>query len=194
MQERPIINLLANCLWKQKPKYAYALERYEHHDLTVNGKHLEFKFNYDTCAEKLKKELGKLGESLTGKPTVETKGNWGVAPRIWKDLSQKKPHLFVWIICERDLGSLSRDELERICYYEPLLKYRRSNPYKTGREFLGTVDGFLGILQGLRPFSVLPAEIKTNGDFPSIYHFRICEFLQPLGSAGASPSRSACQG
>src|SRR5262245_55372483 len=60
-QERPIVHLLAKCLWKQK--HLYALERNYRHDLTVwvpdstQATNIEFKFNYDTCTVMLRKEL-----------------------------------------------------------------------------------------------------------------------------------------
>ena len=41
MQERPIVYLLAKCLWQRG--YKFELE-YKRHDLSVNGKRVEFKF------------------------------------------------------------------------------------------------------------------------------------------------------
>jgi hypothetical protein len=187
MQEAPIVHLLAKSLWKQKRRYA--LERNKRHDLTVwtpgvsAGRPtttVEFKFNFETCSVKLSKELGRLAAKLGGQqPAIEVKeSNWDVMPRIWKDVCAKKPDVFVWIICSRDLSGISADDLERIVNWKPLKKYRRSHPYKADREFLVTVDRFLQVLQALRPFSVSTAEIETNGLFPSTYHFRICEFMQ----------------
>jgi hypothetical protein len=116
-------------------------------------------------------------------PKKQPKGsNWGVMPRIWKDVFDKKPDMFVWIICSRDLSGIGENHLRRtVNYWKPLKKYRRTHAYKTDREFLVIVDGFLGVLQQLmsqqsRPFSVSTAEIETNGHFQSTYHFRICEF------------------
>ena len=74
VQERPIVHLLAKCLWNQKQ--LYALERNKRHDLTVwtptirSGKRetrIEFKFNYETCSVKLDKELTRVMEQLGGK-------------------------------------------------------------------------------------------------------------------------------
>src|SRR6266852_5674036 len=68
MQEGPIVHLLAKGLWKRK--HLYALERNKRHDLTVwrpsvdsgvKDTKIEFKFNYETCAETLAKELEKNG-------------------------------------------------------------------------------------------------------------------------------------
>ena len=75
MQEAPIVHLLAKYLWKQK--HLYALERNKRHDLTVwtpglsTGEKqttIEFKFNYETCAVKLGKELRKFANELGGNP------------------------------------------------------------------------------------------------------------------------------
>jgi hypothetical protein len=187
MQEAPIVHLLAKCLWKQK--YIYALERNKRHDLTVwtHGLNaarktttMEFKYNFETCSEKLSKELGRLAARLSDKSLANgvKESNWDVMPRIWKDVCAKKPDLFVWIIVSRDLSSLSANDLDKIVNWKPLKKYRRSHPYKADLEFLATVDGFLQILQAVRPFSVSTAEIETTGLFPSTYHFRICEFAR----------------
>lgn len=103
--------------------------------------------------------------------------NWDVMPRIWKDVCVKKPDMFVWIICSRDLSGIIDTNLERtVNWWKPLKKYRLTHAYKTDREFLVTIDGFLQALQRFRSFSVSTAEIETNGYFPSTYHFRICEF------------------
>jgi hypothetical protein len=185
MQEASIVHLLAKCMWKQK--HLYALERNKRHDLTVwkpalpSGSkmtNIEFKFNYETCATKLGKELrSELGGNP---PALEAKeSTWGVVSRIRKDVLAKRPNMFVWIICSRDLSALSDNDLERIVNWKPLKKYRLTNAYKTDRDFLVTIDEFLQRLQQIRPFSVSTAEIETNGFFPSTYHFRICEFAPP---------------
>jgi hypothetical protein len=186
MQEAPIVHLLAKCLWKQK--HLYALERNKRHDLTVwtpgpsagrKATTVEFKFNFETCSVKLSKELGRSAKLGDNPPATRVKeSNWDVMPRIWKDVGAKKPNMFVWIICSRDLSGLSANDLERIVSWKPLKKYRQSHPYKADREFLATVDGFLQVLQAFRPFSISTAEIETNGFFPSTYHFRICEFTR----------------
>jgi hypothetical protein len=202
-QERPIVHLIAKCLWNQKR--LFALERNKRHDLTVwtpavpsgnDETSIEFKFNYETCEVKLREELGSLREKLGGNaPKKEKKNsNWDVLPRIWRDVFEKQSDMFVWIICSRDLNGIHEDDLKRtVNWWKPLKKYRLTHAYKTDREFLVTIDAFLNILQQIlhevRQFSVLTAEIETKGHFPSTYHFRICEFARPSSSAGASPSR-----
>src|SRR4051812_46626282 len=63
MQERPIVYLLAKCLWRQRYKFELEDQR---HDLSLNGKRIEFKFNYDRCEKALTDELAKYGDNLAG--------------------------------------------------------------------------------------------------------------------------------
>ncbi len=111
MQEAPIVHLLAKCLWKQQ--HLYALERNKRHDLTVwpsplpskeNETTLEFKFNYETCSEKLGKELGKLADTLGANPPaiVAKLSNWGVVRRIWED------------VCDKNSGRSGRSPFRRL--------------------------------------------------------------------------------
>jgi hypothetical protein len=141
---------------------------------------IEFKFNFETCSVKLAKEMKK---PLGGDPSpIGARGsNWDVMHKVRKDVIDKQPDLFVWIICSRDLAGLGDNELDRVVNWEPLQKYRRLHPYKTDREFLLTADRFLQILHRERAFTVYSTEVETNGYFPSIYHFRICEFTRACG-------------
>ena len=200
MQEDPIVHLLAKCLWRQK--HLYALDRINKHDLAIwtpshstreKQINLEFKFNYETLESRLKKELEKLERTSDKniRRLMEKGSGWDIVPRIWKDVWKKKPNLFVWIICSRDLAALDDSDIERyVNWWKPLRKYRLTHACKTDRNFLKPVDRFLEILQKELDFTVDTVEIETNGHFPSTYHFRICEFAAPKGSAGASPSRS----
>ncbi len=192
MQEGPIVHLLAKCLWKQK--HLYALERNKRHDLTVwvpassavdNQTSVEFKFNYDTCcSEKLSKELLKLANKSNDEldAVLGKLSKWDVARGIWKDVIKKEPDIFVWIICARDLTGLSDNDRRRIVNSEVLKKYA----YKCDRDYLAPAEQFLDFLNIFRAFRESRAEIETNGDFPSIYHFRICEFANAGQPATAS--------
>lgn len=177
MQERPIIYLLAKCLWKEK--FEFELED-QRQDLSLNGKRIEFKFNYDRCEEFLTKELAEYGEDLQGmwKLVQEKKisKSWGVMPKVFEDVCVRKPHIFVWIICSRDLSHVAPDDLNRICRGNAQCKYNATHPYVSDGEFLKVTDSFLSKLQVIRPFSLLKEDIQTKGDFPSTYHFRICDF------------------
>jgi hypothetical protein len=196
MQEAPIKHLLAKCLWKQN-KHQYALERNKKHDLTVwlsspssvgNETTIEFKFNYDTCcSEKLAKELPRLvdktGDLLDQALTKFSK--WNVVRGIWKDVIKKQPDIFVWIICARDLRALSDADRKRIVNSEPLKKYT----HKCDRDYLAPAQEFLEFLKKFRPLTALASEdIPTTGDFPSVYHFRICEFAKST-EQDAAPAR-----
>jgi hypothetical protein len=137
--------------------------------------------HYETCAVKLRKELT---HAFGANPSAQTaKGsNWGVMPRIWKDVCAKNPDLFVWIICSRNLDGINDDDLKKfefVNWWKPLKTYRRTHAYGTDREFLATIDAFLEILRQFRRFTVSTAEIETTGYFPSTYHFRICDFRHP---------------
>src|SRR5262245_36510203 len=177
MQERPIVYLLAKCLWQRR--YQLELED-KRHDLSLNGKRIEFKFNYDRCEEKLRKGLAEYGDNLQGMwELVEARvinKSWGVMPKIYEDICVKKPDIFVWIICSRDLSGVAPDDLKRICLGREQCKYNATHPYTRDGRLLTVVDSFLRKLQAIRPFSLLNLDITTNGDFPSTYHFRICDF------------------
>ena len=169
MQERPIVYLLAKCLWQQG--YKFELED-KQHDLSLNGKRIEFKFNYDRCEKALTDELAKYGDDFA----QAKKGHRAVMCRIYDDVCVKKPDLFVWIICSRDLSKVAPDDLKRICIGRAQRKYNTTRPYVSDGERLTVADSFLAKLHAVRPFMLLKQDIQTNGDFPSTYHFRICDF------------------
>ena len=176
-QERPIVYLLAKCLWKRG--YRFELEE-RLHDLSLNGKTIEFKFNYDRCEEFLEEELRKYGDNLQGMWDLvqanKRSKSWGVMPRIYEDTCVKRPDVFVWIICSRDLSKVVPDDLKRICLWREQRRYNATHPYASDGELLTMVDSFLGKLQAIRPFSLLKQDVQTNRDFPSTYHFRVCDF------------------
>ncbi len=67
-------------------------------------------------------------------------------------------------------------DLERICRSREQCKFNKLHPHGTDLTFLTVIDSFLDKLQKERPCDVLKDEIATKGDFPSVYHFRICDF------------------
>jgi hypothetical protein len=176
-QERPILYLLAKCLWKQG--YKFRLEK-KRQDLSVNGKRIEFKFNFNGCEKKLTRELEKYGDNLKVMWELVQARNinksWGVMPNIYEDVCERQPHIFVWIVCSRDLTKVAPEDLERICGGLEQFKHDAKYPRTLDGERLTVVDSFLSKLQAVRNFSLLKHNIQTNGDFPSTYHFRICDF------------------
>jgi hypothetical protein len=100
-------------------------------------------------------------------------------------------HIFVWIICSRDLRKVTPAELERICLGREQSKYNAIQPYKADAE-LTVVDLLLGKLQAIRRFALLKLDIPTSRDFPSMYHFRIFEFLDSdeSGSLIEAPNKT----
>jgi hypothetical protein len=177
MQERPIVYLLAKCLWRRGYKFELEDQR---HDLSLNGKRIEFKFNYDRCEKALAEELAKCGGNLNKMSELvlvgEISKTRGIMPRISEDVCVKNPNIFVWIICSRDLSKVAPDDLKRICIAREQQKYNATHPYAAASEPLPVVGALLDKLNTIRPFSLLKQAIQTNGLFPSTYHFRICEF------------------
>jgi hypothetical protein len=181
MLERPIVYLVAKCLWNLGHEFALEERR---QDLSVNGKRVEFKFNYDKCEKLLTGELAKYGNNLKGmRERIGAREKaWGVMPRIYEDacVRQPPPDIFVWIICSRDLIRFASDDrdrkLDRICVGRAQYKYNTTHPYDSDGEHLTVVDSFLAQLQAVRPFRLLKLDIQTNGAFRSTYHFRICDF------------------
>lgn len=178
MQERPIVYAVAKALWKQR-RFKYQLEA-KRKDLIVDGTHIEFKFNYDKMAQVLQEELTTWSDLHAMWEAVkqgQKSKSWGVMAKIYEDVcgESRQPHLFVWVICSRDLSGVVGEDLKRICGWRDQCKYNAVHPYKS-RDFLAVTDSFLDRMQAIRSFSVLKEAIETNGDFPSTYHFRICDF------------------
>jgi hypothetical protein len=67
--------------------------------------------------------------------------------------------------------------LKRICLGDKQCKYNATHPYASNGELLTVADSFLEKLQAVRPFLLIKQDMQTNGDFPSTYHFRICDFV-----------------
>jgi hypothetical protein len=74
------------------------------------------------------------------------------------------------------LSKVAPDDLERVFQWREQRRYNSTRPYKPEGE-LPNVDLLLGKLQLIRPFTLLKQDVQTNGDFPSTYQIRICEFV-----------------
>jgi hypothetical protein len=180
MQERPIVCLLAKHLSRRGKKVALEEKR---HDLTVDGTTVELKFMFIPGAKYLEDELKKwpnLDEMWAAVQAGQKSRTWGVMPKIYKDIccEHKRAHIFVWIICSRDLSQVADVDLKRICVGKAQRKLDAICPYKSHRKCLSSVDEFLKKLSAIRPFSVVEEEIATTGEFPSTYYLRICEFQE----------------
>jgi hypothetical protein len=177
MQERPIVYLLAKCLWRQGHKFELEGGRC---DLCLYDKRIEFKFNFDRCEGRLAEELMKHGDDLSGMwKLAQAKAinkSFAVMPRVYADVCVKLPDVFVWIICSRDLSKISPADLKRICMSREQCKYNAAKSAGQNGSSLKVVDAFLSKLQSVRNFRLLNLQIDTQGDFPSAYHFRICDF------------------
>jgi hypothetical protein len=90
---------------------------------------------------------------------------------------QKQTDVFVWIILSRDLSNVSADALQRICLGKPQRNWNQKHPY-SDRSYLSIAQRFLDKVRNEIEFSLTKDEIQTAGDFPSIYHFWICDITR----------------
>lgn len=175
-QERPIVMLIAKHFWRRGHKVALEKKKC---DLVVDEARVEFKFSFDYDTLSLEKELnrfdGNLETLMQAVSAKEMSGTWTVSPAIYNDVIIKRPEIFVWILCTRDLSKLTADELSRVCIAPNQQWYNRSRPYDSER-FLEVCEDFLTKLQELRKFSLEKIRLGTNNGFSSVYYFMICEF------------------
>jgi hypothetical protein len=178
-QERPIVYLIAKCLWQRRQPFLLEEKKV---DLTVNGSRIEFKFDFDPCEEFLKRARAKHGDNFEA--ICEDRGtSWSVAPGVFKDIcGSKKPAIFVWIICSRDLTNVADDALDRICDGPAQCRFNLEYGFLSDGTRLTCVDWLLDALSKRRPFRLFKEDITTAVEFPSMYHFKICEF------EGAAPA------
>ena len=85
MQERPIVYLLAKCLWMKGIEFDLEDKR---HDLTLDGKRIEFKFNYDRCDKARKRESQEHGGDIKA-ISAGRRGNRAIVPKIYKDVCKR---------------------------------------------------------------------------------------------------------
>jgi hypothetical protein len=177
MQERPIVYLLAKHLWRKG--FKFELE-HKQTDLVVEGKCIEFKMNYNRCEVDLGNTLDRFGDNLSAMwvsvQTGRLNKTWRVGPKIYQDVCIKRPDIFVWIVVSRDLSRIKNDDLARIGLGSEQCQYNSMRPYCSNGDSLVVIDRFLGLLQKERMFSMHKLDIETIADFPSTYHFRICDF------------------
>jgi hypothetical protein len=102
--------------------------------------------------------------------------NYGTLAEVYEDFCVKEPDLFVWVVCSRNLKGVAPGDLERINLSDEQRGYNARHPYAGPGEPLPEVDALLAELRALRPCALLEQDVATDGDFPSTYHFRICDF------------------
>lgn len=178
--ETPVVHCLAKHLWKSG-KYKYQVEA-KRQDLAIDGKRVEVKSSYDSTVKRLEAEIQRYGvkacEEMWKAARAQRKSmGWSIMLKIYEDVCQKDPatDIFVWVLCARDLSKLKPDDRKRTCMYKPQLDYNLKYGY-SDQSYIKVADGFLAELALFRSFSVSKTEVKTTGDFPSAYNFRICEF------------------
>jgi hypothetical protein len=178
-QERPIVMLIAKHFWRRGHKVALEKKKC---DLVVGETRIEFKFSFDSDTLSLEKELnrfdGNLEMLMQAVSAKEMSGTWTVSPAIYNDVIVKRPEIFVWILCTRDLSKLTSDELSRVCIASHQQWYNRSRPYESSQRFLEAFEGLLAKLKELRNFSLEKIQLSANNSFPSVYYFMVCEFTE----------------
>ncbi len=178
-QERPIVMLIAKHFWRRG--YKVALEK-KKCDLVVDETRIGFKFSFDSDTLSLEKELNRYDSNLEmlmkAVSEKEISGTWTVSPAIYNDVIVKRPEIFVWILCTRDLSKLTNDELSRVCIATHQQWFNRSRPYESNQRFLEVAEGFLAKLQELRGFSLEKVMLAANNGFPSVYYFMVCAFTE----------------
>jgi hypothetical protein len=191
-QERPIIYALAKFLWKRGNIFQLEDKR---RDLVVDETHLEFKYYFDCDMAVLEQEMRQYGDKPLQAMWDDVKaGNlaksWSAMAPIYEDMCIRKVRdrladIFVLIICSRDLSNVSPAARNRICWSNEQRKWSAAHPY-SDRFYLTLADSFLDKVRTERPFSLLKEAFETRGEFPSTYHFRICEFSSPHREARAA--------
>jgi hypothetical protein len=178
--ETPVVHCLAKQLWKSG-NYKYQVEA-KRQDLVVDGKRLEVKSSYDFTVKRLEGEVQRYGvkacKEMWQAALAQRKSiGWSIMLKIYEDVCQKVPatDIFIWVLCARDLSKLEPEDRKRTCMYKPQLDFNLKYGY-ADQSYLKVVDDFLEELTWFRSFSVLKTQVKTKGDFPSVYSFRICEF------------------
>jgi hypothetical protein len=186
-QERPIIYSLAKRLWKDRRVFQLEAKR---RDLVVydgaDETRVEFKYHFDCDMTKLDDELRSYGNKPIKTVLDEAQARmsstgWTVALKVYEDMYEKKPDIFVWVICSRDLSKVGKEVLKHICWSAEQCKWIGRYPNaRMDQAYMSVADSFLAKLKtvGKRPFEVLKADLATKGEFPSAYHFRICDFTK----------------
>jgi hypothetical protein len=188
-QERPIVCLLSKYLSRQG--LVVALEKKvddRKADLVVDGTSVEVKLNYESdLVNELKKGLDRTNWNLHELTTAlqrtrerKKSTTWNMAWSIVKDICEKKPDIFLLVICSRnllELGENDSDKLNNICVADRELAYNKSksNGYNN-RGNLELARKFLELFREARGFKSHYMCLYTEWDFPSTYHFYMCDF------------------
>lgn len=179
-QERPIALLLSKLLWQRGYKAAPELRKC---DLDVEGRKIELKFHYDADIPGICAELGRHGITSYTLEAAIKEGKllhptWSATPGLYKDIYSKLADIFIWVICSRDLSSLSHEASKRVCCSSPQINFHRNAvPYSRRNEVFHQAEVFIKQLaNNRRACSVQSRTIETFKTFPSSYHFVLSDF------------------
>lgn len=178
-QERPIVWLLAKYFWKKG--HSVDLER-NNCDLVIDDATIEFKFHHDSDLLVMRRELQRFGDDVEAMwAAVKEKGlslTWSVCPTIYKDVIVKRPNIFVWIICSRDLSQVPTSELGQICAGARQVQFNKKISYEQNRSLFAEAERFLKMLCNSRKFVFERTTLTVNSLFPSMYHIIFCDFTE----------------
>jgi hypothetical protein len=162
-QERPVVLLCAKHLWRAGHDVIVEGGR----DLSVDKVAVEFKHHFDWDIPRALAEL--RGSSR------ERKGSWRVLPGLRRDLLDRRPDLFLWIVSERSLDDLESPYCEdHVCFWRQQRHYARKWSWSSER-ILAEANRVLDSI-GSRHCRRSSVSVKTNGHFASTYHFLIRDF------------------
>jgi len=184
-QERPIVYLLAkhlNMAGTHKVILEYKTGKGTKCDLLLDGSKVEAKFHYTFDIHQIDNEI-KHPQKIKKNNT-----NWVVLPLIDKDMKNKKPDIFIWIICARDLSVFKNIEAltPSINWWEQQLRAEtkiRKNIFKDNKyvqhkfmSYLRQYNDNYYIQSVILPAKngFLRSKTSKYGCFRSKYYFFIC--------------------
>jgi hypothetical protein len=162
--ERPIVLLCAKYLWRSGHD---TIAEGGQHDLTVNGVTFEFKHHFDWDIPKALTE-----GTRRQRGTSET---WRILPAIRRDITERRPDVFVWIISERALESVGREYCKgRVCFWRD--QFRHEKRGWTSKVMLRKASEILDGIAAPRASRSYSVSVETRTRFVSKYHFLIRDF------------------
>jgi hypothetical protein len=162
-QERPILLLCAKHLWRA----GHDVIVEGGHDLRVDGVTFQFKQHYDWDIPKAFKEPRRWP------PRRSKSESRLVLPGIHRDIINKRPDVFVWIISERDLDGIGEWCKDHVVYCKEQLRHKKQGwtTAQTRRKANVALNR-----TAARRGSRQCVSVETRARFVSTYHFLIRSF------------------
>ncbi len=164
--ERPIVLFCAKYL--RRAEHDVVLEGGEH-DLTVDGVTFEFKHHFDWDIPKAR------AESKWWRPRRGKGESWRVLAAIHRDIIERRPDVFVWIISERSLDGVGKDYCKaHVCFWRE--QRRHAQRRWTSAQTLQGANRVLNRIAAPRRGGSHFVSVETRARFVSTYHFLIRSF------------------